>query len=186
MAGDESLHSINPSETDYLKFDVISCLNLLDRCDTPYTLLKQIKQALVPNGLLVVALVLPFRPFVEYNKDNKPVEDLLNLASFSQNATQSNTNLKESVVGQPDSCALNYNDSLSLNTPATTSSSKIESCTRKMNKINSQISYLMENVFKPIGFELVKFSRVPYLCEGNLLQSFYFMNDYIFVLRSTK
>ncbi len=58
---------------DILKFDVISCLNLLDRCDQPVTFLKKIKKALKPNGLLVIALVLPFKPFVEYNKDNKPL-----------------------------------------------------------------------------------------------------------------
>ena len=48
------------------KFDVISCLNLLDRCDKPLTLLSDIKQTLHPaTGRLIVALVLPFRPCVE-------------------------------------------------------------------------------------------------------------------------
>lgn len=47
------------------QYDVVTCLNLLDRCDTPRTLLSQIHAKLVPGGTLVVALVLPFNPYVE-------------------------------------------------------------------------------------------------------------------------
>ena len=48
------------------KFDVISCLNLLDRCDQPGSLLHQIKDALVSDtGRFIVATVLPFKPYVE-------------------------------------------------------------------------------------------------------------------------
>jgi SAM-dependent methyltransferase len=156
---------------NYLKFDVISCLNLLDRCDKPFTLLKQIKNALVHNGLLVVALVLPFNPYVEYNKDNKPLENLLDADSFSSENLLANLYNNKNVTVQQGQCTKN-NDSLNF------------ACNKKTNKINYQISYLIENVFRPLGFEIIKFSRVPYLCEGNLLQSFYFMNDYIFVFKS--
>jgi len=154
-----------------LKFDVISCLNLLDRCDKPFTLLKQIKNALVHNGLLVVALVLPFNPYVEYNKDNKPLENLLDAESFSSEDLLANLYNNKNAAVQQDQCT-KTNDSLNF------------LCNKKPNKLNYQISYLIENVFRPLGFELIKFSRVPYLCEGNLLQSFYFMNDYIFVFKS--
>lgn len=46
-------------------YDVITCLNLLDRCDKPLTLLEQIKNSLKPDGILVVALVLPVSQYVE-------------------------------------------------------------------------------------------------------------------------
>lgn len=55
-------------ETGDTEYDVITCLNLLDRCDTPKTLLKDIYRKLRPDGTLVVALVLPFSPYVEYGK----------------------------------------------------------------------------------------------------------------------
>ncbi len=169
-----SNHLENDSNSNrYLKFDVISCLNLLDRCDKPYTLLKQIKNAIVQNGLLVVALVLPFNPFVEYNKDNKPLENLLDRQSFANEYLLENL-YRKNLTEQPEQCILSKNNS----------NERFE-CAKKMNRTNYQISYLIENVFRPIGFELVKFSRVPYLCEGNLLQSYYFMNDYIFVFKST-
>jgi hypothetical protein len=112
---------------------MISCLNLLDRCDKPLTLLKTIKKALKPNGLLLVALVLPLKPYVEYNKDNKPSE------SFPF---------------------------------------------RLDKNVTEQITELVENLFAPIGFELVRFTKLPYLCEGNLAQSYYYLIDYLFVLKN--
>jgi len=59
-------------------YDMISCLNLLDRCEKPATLLSEMRGALKPGGLLLVALVLPFRPYVEFSsvdsKSHKPQE----------------------------------------------------------------------------------------------------------------
>ncbi|XP_029383692.1 protein-L-histidine N-pros-methyltransferase isoform X2 [Echeneis naucrates] len=52
-------------QTDF-QYDVISCLNLLDRCDDPLHLLQDIKRSLVPGtGRLILAAVLPFEPYVE-------------------------------------------------------------------------------------------------------------------------
>lgn len=48
------------------KYDVISCLNLLDRCDDPMLLLRDIHRSMVPHtGRLILAVVLPFQPYVE-------------------------------------------------------------------------------------------------------------------------
>lgn len=50
-------------------YDVISCLNLLDRCDKPLSMLRDVKKSLKPNtGRLVLAVVLPFSPCVESGK----------------------------------------------------------------------------------------------------------------------
>ncbi len=49
------------------QYDVISALNLLDRCDKPMTLLRQIHSVLKPEtGRLVLAVVIPFKPYVEF------------------------------------------------------------------------------------------------------------------------
>jgi len=45
-------------------FDAVCLLNVLDRCDRPLSLLGHARQLLRPGGLLIVALVLPYRPFV--------------------------------------------------------------------------------------------------------------------------
>ncbi|CAF0857850.1 unnamed protein product, partial [Brachionus calyciflorus] len=150
---DTSMGSDPDSEANQnVKFDAISVLNLLDRCDKPLTILQNIKNSLVKNGLLIVAIVLPFKPFVEYNNDNQQKESLFNFTVINQQPVQ---------TGQ--FCHKNE-------------------C-KKFNRVNAQINYLIESVFAPIGFDLVKFTRLPYLCEGNLAQSYYYMIDYVFVFR---
>lgn len=154
-------NDLNDEANAYLKFDAISCLNLLDRCETPLTYLKKIKNALVKDGLLIIALVLPFKSYVEYNNNNKPREMLFDFTALKNTTITDQTKIANNGV-----CEISSN-----------------SC-QKINKVNKQISYLVENVFEPLGFELLKFTRLPYLCEGNLAQSYYFMYDYIFIFRS--
>ena len=154
------------TSSPHLKYDVISCLNLLDRCDKPISTLRKIKRTLNPNGLLIVALVLPFKPYVEYNKSNRPDERLFEFYDFE--------NRKEITVAET------YADKLDCVDNDMSCGVK----TVKMGKIPSQIDYLIEQVFKPVGFELVRFSKLPYLCEGNLYQSFFYMFDYVFVFKS--
>lgn len=60
---------INEWQNTGFQYDVISCLNLLDRCDQPLTVLKDIRSVLEPTrGRVVLALVLPFHPYVENGK----------------------------------------------------------------------------------------------------------------------
>lgn len=47
------------------KFDCVCMLNLLDRCSRPRSMLRDARAALTPDGLLIVALVLPYKPYVE-------------------------------------------------------------------------------------------------------------------------
>ncbi|XP_043229123.1 protein-L-histidine N-pros-methyltransferase-like [Amphibalanus amphitrite] len=118
------------SETLY---DVVTCLNVLDRCDRPLTLLRQMRRVLRPDGLLVVALVLPLSPYVEHgeNRNHRPVEEM-------------------SPGG---------------------------------STFSGQISGVIDTVFRPAGLEVVRWSRLPYLCEGDLEQAFYWLSDAVFVLR---
>ena len=116
-------------------YDVIACLNLLDRCSKPLALLHQIYDRLEPSGgRLVVALVLPFNPYVEFGPlSPEPEEKLL-------------------VDG---------------------------------DSIEEQINSLVDSVFAPIGFSLEAITRLPYLCEGDLSQAFYVLEDVVFVFRKT-
>ena len=119
--------------SSHRKYNVISCLNLLDRCDKPMTLLREIRKSVTDDGRLIVASVSPYSPFVEENASNgnKPTEFIR------------------------------------MNTTC----------------IEDQVNIMVNDMFKPSGFELVNFSRVPYLCEGDLTTSFYVLHDIIFVLR---
>eukprot|EP00730_Choanoeca_flexa_P018022 TRINITY_DN8737_c1_g1_i1.p1 TRINITY_DN8737_c1_g1~~TRINITY_DN8737_c1_g1_i1.p1 ORF type:complete len:330 (+),score=8.95 TRINITY_DN8737_c1_g1_i1:53-1042(+) len=46
-------------------YDLISCLNVLDRCAYPQRLLEQMYRKLKPDGLLLLALVLPYSPWID-------------------------------------------------------------------------------------------------------------------------
>ncbi|XP_043527469.1 protein-L-histidine N-pros-methyltransferase isoform X4 [Frieseomelitta varia] len=115
-------------------FNVILCLNLLDRCDRPNTLLRRLKSSLAPGGRLVVALVLPFSPYVEVGErgDHKPSEYL----------------------------------------PV------------KGNGLEGQIASLVDRVFAPLSLRCLVWSKLPYLCEGDLGQAYYFLDDVVFVLEA--
>jgi len=114
-----------------LKFDVITCLNVLDRCEKPLSLLKNIREHLNPiGGCVIISLVLPFKPYFEYNNDHNPNESIRLNGQFAE----------------------------------------------------EQINELIIQVFRPLGFRLKKLARLPYLCEGDMDRSYYFLSDYIFVL----
>ncbi len=115
-------------------FDLVACLNLLDRCERPLSVLSQVRRALrTPGGLALVAVVLPFSPYVEFSSsgDRAPVEKIdLEGATFEEQA--------------------------------------------------ESLSRLLEQQ----GFQVLSWTRVPYLCEGDLASSVYTLNDVVFLLRS--
>lgn len=51
----------DPPEASY---DVVSCLNVIDRCARPATLLARLTALVAPGGHLVLSTPLPFDPFV--------------------------------------------------------------------------------------------------------------------------
>ena len=112
-------------------YDFIACLNLLDRCDKPLDLINDMKKSLNHKGLLLVALVLPFKPFVEAKENFEPTQRL-NITS-------------DQTVGQ-------------------------------------QVLSVV-NIFQEFDFELVKWTRVPYLCEGDTVHSVYYLDDILFLFQ---
>ena len=122
---------LDTDQWEDLKFDVITCLNVLDRCEKPLTLLKTIREHLnVNHGFAIITLVLPFKPYFEYNNDHNPSESI---------------HIKGRLPEE-------------------------------------QINEFISNVFQPLGFRVKKLSRLPYLCDGDMERSYYFLADYIFVL----
>ncbi|TKC46565.1 hypothetical protein EI555_001854, partial [Monodon monoceros] len=123
---------VNEWQNTGFQYDVISCLNLLDRCDQPLTLLKDIRSVLEPTrGRVILALVLPFHPYVENGgKWDKPSEIL-------------------EIKGQ------NWEE-----------------------QVNS-----LPEVFRKAGFVIEAFTRLPYLCEGDMYNDYYVLDDAVFVLK---
>jgi SAM-dependent methyltransferase len=58
-------------------FDCITMMNVLDRCDCPITLLQSVRSALKPSGVFVLAVVMPWCPFVERGTKKIPPRELL-------------------------------------------------------------------------------------------------------------
>lgn len=52
--------------------------------------------------------------------------------------------------------------------------------------LEAQVNILACEVFPSLGFSLVRWSRLPYLCEGDLDQAFYWLSDVVLVLRKAK
>ncbi|XP_072337601.1 protein-L-histidine N-pros-methyltransferase isoform X2 [Scyliorhinus torazame] len=115
------------------RYDMISCLNLLDRCDRPLSLLKDIRNALEPSkGRLILAMVLPFQPYVENGgKWERPSEYL-------------------EVTGET---------------------------------WEEQVASFSNDVFSKVGFAIESFTRLPYLCEGDLHNDHYVLDDVVFILK---
>lgn len=119
------------------KYDTISCLNLLDRCEQPLSLLRRIKAALKPDGFLLVALVLPFKPYVEWNSNHQPSETLLPISPEDQQTSDS-------------------------------------------SHFEQQLPSLFD-MFHSEGFVVNAWTRLPYLCEGDMGQSIYVLSDAVFL-----
>lgn len=117
---------------DEIKFDVVSCLNLLDRCDRPYDILMDVKKVLKPNGILILAMVLPFKPYVEVGRSDHVPSQALPIQGLT---------------------------------------------------FEEQVASVVEHVLQPAGYVVVSWSKVPYLCEGDLRQSYYWLDDAIFILK---
>ncbi|KNC85458.1 hypothetical protein SARC_02363 [Sphaeroforma arctica JP610] len=75
--------TLNHPQLEGRTYDVVSLLNVLDRCHNPMKILHDIKKFLKPDtGRLLIAVVLPFKPIVEEGtswitpKDSIPKEAL--------------------------------------------------------------------------------------------------------------
>ncbi|RMC17709.1 hypothetical protein DUI87_05373 [Hirundo rustica rustica] len=139
---------INEWQNTGFQYDVISCLNLLDRCDQPLTVLKDIRSVLEPTrGRVILALVLPFHPYVENDALMK----------------------KENVVAIESSVGGKWEK------PS-------EVLEIKGHTWEEQVNSLPE-VFSKAGFAIEAFTRLPYLCEGDMYNDYYVLDDAVFVLR---
>lgn len=46
-----------------------------------------------------------------------------------------------------------------------------------------EVKNFVEKVLTPQGWEVIKWTRLPYLCEGDMQQAFYWLDDVIFVIQ---
>lgn len=114
---------------------LIACLNVLDRCIDPHEILQDMYNALAPDGRVLIALVLPYSHYCEFNTSHMPLRPLMD--------------------HWPDKAR--------------------------------QFSFEAETVvffemLERMGFRVESWTKAPYLCEGDLHQSFYWLVDLVVVL----
>ncbi|XP_055917457.1 protein-L-histidine N-pros-methyltransferase [Eupeodes corollae] len=114
---------------------LVACLNVLDRCIDPYELLQDIYNVLAPNGRVIIALVLPYVHYVEFNTSHLPIRPLM--AHWPDKAKQFSFEAEAIIFFE-----------------------------------------MLEN----FGFKVESWTKAPYLCEGDLRQSFYWLIDLVVVL----
>jgi len=51
------------------------------------------------------------------------------------------------------------------------------------NTFEHQLSSLVRDVLRPVGFDVERFTKLPYLSEGDLYHSYYVLYDVVLVLR---
>eukprot|EP00658_Telonema_sp_P-2_P013549 TRINITY_DN15132_c0_g1_i1.p1 TRINITY_DN15132_c0_g1~~TRINITY_DN15132_c0_g1_i1.p1 ORF type:complete len:351 (-),score=83.43 TRINITY_DN15132_c0_g1_i1:300-1352(-) len=115
-------------------FDMVSCFNVLDRCDQPTQLLRELRACAKPNGLVVLAVVLPFCPCVMAVGGQREPEEKLNMSGCGSGASW-------------EQCML-------------------------------ELLEVVENC----GFELVRWTRLPYVSRGTSSMPIYTLDDAVLVL----
>lgn len=123
------------------QYDCVALMNVLDRADKPLSLLQEMQRLMKPGGIAVLAVVLPWCPFVEVG-----------------NRQQAPTEVLPMVGGRCGDKA------------------PFEHC----------VQLMADTVLKPAGFEIIRWTRVPYLCEGGNESQYYALDDALFVMRRTQ
>jgi 2-polyprenyl-3-methyl-5-hydroxy-6-metoxy-1,4-benzoquinol methylase len=68
-------------------YDVITCLNVLDRCARPQSLLRRLVDLLGPSGHLVLSTPLPFDPFVYQGGSTREPDEALGVVGKTWEAS---------------------------------------------------------------------------------------------------
>uniref|UniRef100_A0A183BYX1 Chromo domain-containing protein n=1 Tax=Globodera pallida TaxID=36090 RepID=A0A183BYX1_GLOPA len=55
----------------------------------------------------------------------------------------------------------------------------------KGSTFEAQVNTLIQNVLRPSGFAVIRWTKLPYLCEGDLSRAFYTLEDAVFLLNAT-
>lgn len=56
----------------------------------------------------------------------------------------------------------------------------------KFNSFEKQAEILVNEVLIPAGFEIVRWTKLPYFSEGDLARAFYKLDDAVFLLKAIK
>jgi SAM-dependent methyltransferase len=134
-------------------YDLICALNLLDRHHDPMQLLSDIHRLALESGggsLVLLSLVLPVKQFVEFAPSNGSVGTTAAQSIFVFTNFKKKTFLGFPIFYKGNLLAPNCCEGYGH------------------NLFEAQASALVRDVFEPTGFQLLRWTKLPYLCEGDL------------------
>lgn len=59
----------------------------------------------------------------------------------------------------------------------------METLNIKAKNFEAEVKNFVDEVLSPNGWELLRWTRLPYLCEGDFQQAYYWLSDALFVIR---
>jgi 2-polyprenyl-3-methyl-5-hydroxy-6-metoxy-1,4-benzoquinol methylase len=151
------------------RFNLVSLLNVIDRTPRPLSMLHASRELMSPDGLLLLATPLPFRPF--YFTSNHPS------AATSSPAESLNTSpaLPHSI--HP---AGSRKSSSSSSSPKYGKPLEVIRLPENVSW-EDQAASLIHEVLPTAGFRVVAFSRLPYISGGDFFKEYTALDDIILV-----
>lgn len=169
-------------------FDLVSLFNVIDRCDRPLTLLNDIKRLLLPSngdvngrkGFLLLAVVFPWGPFVESGNGQAEPTESLPVRGNNVLWPLSKKELSEEAYNKR---LLSVSENINSDcTPVCKKSKDICAC---CGKFEDCLEWFIWNVLIPGGWEILQWSRVPYISAGDMNCRYYALENAVFVLTPT-
>lgn len=180
----------NPHSEDDRAFDMVTLFNVLDRCDKPLSLLNDIRNLLIPKngnltkdtetGILLLAVVLPWGPFVEDGSSQKRPTEILPVDGKSVFWP---VPMKELSAEECEKRFLKTNENINANcTPIRKENSKSCACCR-CGRFEECVDWITWNTLIPNGWEVINWTRVPYIAAGDMNCRYYTLDNAVFVLK---
>lgn len=132
---------------------LVSCLNVLDRCADPHQIMEEIHSILAPNGRAIIALVLPYTHYVESSNIFKQFS-FREQISYIKNASDTTHRPVRPLFQEWPDIELTFEEAA--------------------QQFFEQLELM--------GFEIESWTKAPYLCEGDLRQSYYWLTDVVVVV----
>ena len=149
------------------RFGAVSLLNVLDRCDDPLGLLGTAVSALRPDGVLLVATVLPFCPVVY-----EGVKGKVGAHRAPRHALRLPPSLR---CGWGEKLGNHDGDRYLM-----------EKTFLDRRRFAEHLSGFISATVGTLPLRVVAWTRVPYLSTGTTEQTYYHLDNALLVLRRTR
>lgn len=160
-------------------FDLISMLNVIDRTPRPSSLLSAVHSLLKPNGTILIATPLPFRPFY-FSSDHI---DKNNADNDKNDEKKKKNKISSNIIDNVNNMSNENIDNNKDNTKDCTKSRQ----KKPMEIFNlstddcweAQAEIFITEILPKHGFRCTGFSRLPYVSAGDFFTEYWILDDIV-------